>query len=236
MTTKHPFAERVRKMRPVFFQLGLLIALATSLAAFKWTTYGDNVVLELGEGHMDTAFEMPPIKIIEDYKKEKQILKDKKLTPPDPDLINVVDDKTVVDTSTNNNLPTIDLTNLLANKPKNPNNGHPLVPEDNGIHEVSEIPPTYPGGDAERVKFIKDNMHFPYDIQYAPKTISVAVSAIVEKDGSLTDIKVIKDGGYASAGESAKDVVEKMPKWLPGYQGINRVRVRLVIPIKFRLD
>lgn len=236
MITRHPFADKARRLRPIFFQLGLLVALGTSLAAFKWTIYGDNVVVREEEGYMDTLYDMPPINIIDDYKKQKQEIKEKKFTPPDPIDVNQVDNETKVDTNTNHNdFPAIDLDGIIAFQPTLPNNG-PQQFDDNEIHDVSEIPPTYPGGDGERVKFIKKNMRFPFDIQYAPKTISVAVAAVVEKDGTLTEIKVVRDGGYPSAGEAAKDVVAKMPKWLPGYQGINRVRVRLVIPIKFRID
>lgn len=235
MITKHPFADKARKLRPIFFQLGLLVALGTTLAAFKWTTYGDNVVLNDEIGYMDTTYEMPPINIVDDYKKEKQVIKEKKLTPPKPDQINLVDNETKVDTATNNDIPFVDLEGLLASKPINPNNG-PEPFDDNKILDISEIPPTYPGGDKERVKFIKDNMRFPYDIQYAPKTISVAVSMVVEKDGSLTDIKIIRDGGFPSAGEAAKNVIAQMPKWIPGYQGLNKVRVRMVLPIKFKVD
>lgn len=237
MITKHPATERLRKLRPIFFQFGLLVSLGLTLAAFKWTTYMDTVEVKIEKGKTDKTYEITAINIIDEFQKKQETSKKIEVPKPDPDKMNLVDDKKEIEEKKQEDDSYQKyLDGLLNGKPKNPNAGPQIFENDDIVRDNVEKMPSFPGGDEARVKFIKKHIRFPYDLQYEPKTITVYTSAVIEKDGRLTNIQVVKDGGYPSAGEAAKKVVEQMPKWNPGYQGIWPVRVKIVIPIKFRID
>ena len=92
--------------------------------------------------------------------------------------------------------------------------------------------PIYPGGIEKMFEFIADNLRWPDDDACIQGR--VVVSFIVEKDGSLTDVKVIKSLDPAFDKEAIR-VVKSMPKWEPGMWRGKPARVHYCIPIKFRL-
>lgn len=238
MIVKHPETARLRKMRPVFFQVGLLLALGVTLAAFKWTTYGDNVDAKTYIGKVEESEGLRAINIIDEHKKEVvKVEKQKKLTPPDPDKMNLVKNDVVVDTNVYEQKPDPYLQGIANAEPTNPFGGPPVFKEDN--EPVGWVPkmPSYQGGDIAMAKFIQKRMIVPYDVKMnANQNITIYTEFVVEKDGRLSEIKVVKDGGYPSAGEAAQKVIETMPKWNPGFQDIWPVRVRVVIPIKIKME
>ena len=93
--------------------------------------------------------------------------------------------------------------------------------------------PKYPGGIEKMFEFIADNLRWPGDDDSCIQG-RVVVSFIVEKDGSLTDVKVIKSLDPAFDKEAIR-VVKSMPKWEPGMWRGKPARVHYCIPIKFRL-
>ena len=93
--------------------------------------------------------------------------------------------------------------------------------------------PKYPGGIEKMFEFIADNLRWPGDDDACIQG-RVVVSFIVEKDGSLTDVKVIKSVDPAFDKEAIR-VVKSMPKWEPGMWRGKLARVKYCIPIIFRL-
>ena len=93
--------------------------------------------------------------------------------------------------------------------------------------------PKYPGGTEKMFEFIADNLRWPGDDDSCIQG-RVVVSFIVEKDGSLTDVKVIKSVDPAFDKEAVR-VVKSMPKWEPGMWRGKPARVHYCIPIRFRL-
>ena len=93
--------------------------------------------------------------------------------------------------------------------------------------------PKYPGGIEKMFEFIADNLRWPGDDDSCIQG-RVVVSFIVEKDGSLTDVKVIKSLDPAFDKEAVR-VVKSMPKWEPGMYRGKPARVKYCIPISFRL-
>jgi TonB family protein len=91
--------------------------------------------------------------------------------------------------------------------------------------------PKYPGGTEKMFEFIADNLRWPDDDACIQGR--VVVSFIVEKDGSLTDVKVIKSVDPAFDKEAIR-VVKSMPKWEPGMWRGKPARVKYYIPISFR--
>ncbi|OAB25073.1 outer membrane transport energization protein TonB [Flavobacterium fryxellicola] len=100
---------------------------------------------------------------------------------------------------------------------------------DNQIYNTAgiEVKPDFPGGINKFYKFVGDNYQTPEEEGLKGK---VYVTFVVEKDGSLTDIKVIRDIGYGT-GKEAIRVLKKCPKWTPGEQNGKKVRVLYSLPI-----
>ena len=93
--------------------------------------------------------------------------------------------------------------------------------------------PKYQGGPEKMFEFIADNLHWPDDDDSCIQG-RVVVSFIVEKDGSLSDIKVSKSIDPLFDEEAVR-VVKSMPKWEPGMWNGKPARVKYCIPIRFRL-
>lgn len=104
-----------------------------------------------------------------------------------------------------------------------------VVEEDNQIYNTAgiELKPEFPGGIDKFYTFVGKNYQPPEEEGLKGK---VFVSFVVEKDGSLTDIKVIRDIGYGT-GKEAIRVLKSCPKWNPGEQNGKKVRVLYSLPI-----
>jgi TonB family protein len=100
--------------------------------------------------------------------------------------------------------------------------------------EVEEMP-SFPGGDEARVRFMIENIKYPENAKKNGIQGKVFVQFIVEKDGKITNVKVIR-GFNKECDEEAVRVIKLMPKWNPGKQKGQAVRVQFVLPIKFALD
>jgi protein TonB len=104
-----------------------------------------------------------------------------------------------------------------------------VIEEDTSVHSLAGIEqkPEFPGGIEKFYAFVGKNYTPPEEEGLKGK---VYVTFVVEKDGSLTDIKVIRDIGYGT-GKEAIRVLNKCPKWLPGEQNGKKVRVLYSLPI-----
>jgi len=99
---------------------------------------------------------------------------------------------------------------------------------------VLSILPAPVGGDEAWMKFLKKNLRYPEQAIDAEKSGKVWISFIIEKDGSLTDIKVARGAGYGMD-EEAMRVLKKAPAWTPGIQRGKPVRVQFTLPVNFSL-
>lgn len=102
------------------------------------------------------------------------------------------------------------------------------------VFSVVEQMPSFPGGDMAMMEFLRDNMKYPADAEKQKVEGRVVVQFIVEKDGSLSHVNVLRSA-FPSLDEEAVRVVESMPRWEPGIQKGHPVRVKYVIPITFKL-
>ena len=98
-----------------------------------------------------------------------------------------------------------------------------------------EMMPQFPGGESELFKFLRENVKYPRKARDNGISGRVYVSYIIDKDGSLRDIKIIK-GISQEIDEEAMRVIKLMPKWIPGMQDGIAVQVQYNIPINFKLD
>lgn len=96
-----------------------------------------------------------------------------------------------------------------------------------------ENPPKFPGGMAAFYKFLGANIKYPEQAKKANIEGKVFVSFVVEKDGSIANVKVDRSLGYGTDEEAAR-VIKLSPNWIAGVQNGEPVRVRYNIPIQFR--
>lgn len=95
--------------------------------------------------------------------------------------------------------------------------------------------PEFPGGMEAWAKFIRKNLNYPYAAQEAGVQGKVFISFVVERDGSITDVKVAKGIGFGCDDEAMR-VIKKSPRWKPGMQNKQFVRVRYNMPINYLLS
>lgn len=104
--------------------------------------------------------------------------------------------------------------------------------EDNVIHDMKavQVQPEYPGGIQEFMKFVVSKMESSM-LQGDLGTVRMQFRFVIEKDGRLTDIVTLNDGGHPDLANVAKNVLSWSPKWQPGVNNGRPVRVAYTIPI-----
>ena len=112
---------------------------------------------------------------------------------------------------------------------------HKDTTTDDKVYDVCEQMPTYEGGDAALLKYLGENLKLPEEDQERGMQGRMVVGFIVEKDGSLTNVKVLRPVDIALDAEVLR-VVKGMPKWIPGRHNGQRVRVRYLLPIHICLQ
>ena len=111
----------------------------------------------------------------------------------------------------------------------------PPAVEETKIFEVVEQMPSFPGGDAALMQFLSKNIKDPVVAEEHGIQGRVIATFVVERDGSITDVKVVKSVD-PSLDKEAIRVLKSMPKWIPGKQNGSAVRVKYTVPVTFRLQ
>ena len=106
---------------------------------------------------------------------------------------------------------------------------HKDTTTDDKVYDVCEQMPIYEGGDAALLKYLGENLKLPEEDKERGMQGRMVVGFIVEKDGSLTNVKVLRAVDIALDSEVLR-VVKGMPKWIPGRHNGQRVRVRYLLP------
>lgn len=106
--------------------------------------------------------------------------------------------------------------------------------DDSEVFNVVEHMPEYPGGVKELMKFLSSTIKYPANAEKNKIEGRVIVEFIVNKDGSLSDVKVVR-GVDPELDAEALRVVNAMPKWKPGMQKGEPVRVKFTLPVMYRL-
>ena len=105
----------------------------------------------------------------------------------------------------------------------------------NKVFDVVEEMPSFPGGQAALMSFLSSNIKYPVVAQENGVQGRVIVGFVVERDGSITDVKVMRSVD-PSLDREAQRVVRAMPRWKPGKQNGSAVRVKYTVPVVFRLQ
>ena len=107
--------------------------------------------------------------------------------------------------------------------------------DENGVHQVCEEMPEFPGGMAECMKWLGKNINYPEDCKKEGVQGRVIVQFVVDKDGSIKDPTIAR-GVHPSLDKEALRVLSSMPNWKPGKQKGEAVKVRYTIPVMFKLQ
>jgi protein TonB len=211
----------------IFTEIGLIIALAVCLFAFEWKSY-EKTVQDLGTRQA------------EDIPEEIIPITEQKLKPPPPPppkqvvRINVVEDDVVVEDDLNINVEADQNTEVeeyIAPVMTQEEESE----EERQIFMVVESMPEFPGGEPALYKYLAENIKYPQMAKESGIQGRVFVTFVVERDGRVTDVRVLRGIG-GGCDEEAIRVVAAMPKWAPGKQRGKPVRVQYNLPVKFTLQ
>ena len=208
----------LEKKKGLFFQIGLVVTLVIVLGAFEWKSY-EKVDYNLGQLNLD------------DLEEEIIPITRQEITPPPPpppppeviviveDIVEIVDEAKIETTESDEKVAVIEIEKENEDE----------------FFMVEKKMPEFPGGDAGLMKYIQNNVKYPPIAKEYNITGKVYVSFIVDKSGSVTDVKIVR-GVDKSLDAEAVRVVKSLPKYKPGKQRGKAVRVMFTIPINFTLN
>lgn len=105
----------------------------------------------------------------------------------------------------------------------------------NKVFDVVEVMPSFPGGQGALMSYLSSHVKYPVVAQENGVQGRVTVSFVVERDGSITDVHVVRSVDPSLDREAAR-VVSSMPNWQPGKQNGSAVRVKFNVPVQFKLQ
>ena len=100
------------------------------------------------------------------------------------------------------------------------------------VYDVVEQMPSFPGGQAKLMRYLAENAKYPQDAYEETYGGRVIVQFVVEKDGSISNVEILKSV-FPSLDEEAMRLVKEMPHWNPGKQNNKPVRVKYTVPVSF---
>ena len=213
---KNPEVNLERK-RGLFLQIGLVIALLVVLGAFEYKTY-EKIAYNLGALNLDDLEEeIIPI--------TKQEVKPPPPPPPPPEIIEIVEDDVEIEDE-------IEIEDTESDEDEEI---EIIEEDDDEFFMVVENMPIFPGGDLGLMKYIQKHVKYPAIAKEYNITGKVYVSFIVDKSGSVTNVKIVR-GVDKNLDAEAVRVVKSLPKYKPGKQRGKSVRVMFTIPINFTLN
>ena len=207
----------LEKKKGLYFQIGLVITLIVILGAFEWKSY-EKVDYNLGQLNLDDIEEeIIPI--------TKQEIKPPPPPPPPPEVIEIVEDEVEIEEELEIEETESDEDIAIEIEEES----------DDDFFMVVENMPEFPGGDVGLMKYIQNNVKYPPIAKEYNITGKVYIQFIVDKTGSVTNVKVVR-GVDKNLDAEAVRVVKSLPKYKPGKQRGQNVRVMFTIPINFTLN
>ncbi|KAB1063395.1 energy transducer TonB [Salibacter halophilus] len=217
---KNPEVD-INKKRNLFFFVGFVFALGMVLVAFEWKIF-EETKTQLGQ--LDIQME----------EEEMIPITQRKPPPPPPppkqQILEIVEDDEEIEEELEIESTEID-ENTEIEFVETPEEE---VVEEPEIFQVVEDPPQFPGGEEELFKYLGKSIQYPPMAKDAGVSGVVYVTFVVNEDGSISDVEVLRGIG-AGCDKEAIRVVENMPKWKPGKQRGKSVKVQFNLPIRFTL-
>jgi len=226
MEIKKSDKANLEKKRTLFFEIGLIITLLIVIMAFEWSTRPKEQKLFTISSDEPIAEEQAPVTKQEEVK-----------APPAPPLqvfdIKIVDNKLDVDSKLEDWNANVDLNDNIDIKP--------VMQEEESSDEeqpfiIVEDPPQFMGGTIEDFRrWVAENLKYPEVAQENGIQGKVFVKFVVDKEGRVTDVTVIR-GVHPSLDQEAVRVIKSSPRWTPGRQRGRPVKVQFSIPVVFVLQ
>lgn len=230
--------EELRNQRGTSLLLGYVLVLAVMFCAFEYTTR--EIKYDDLEPIYESAFEEDMIPITT---QKEQMAPPPAAAPKVAEILNIVDDETElaeeeVQTSEEVNQAISTVTGVGAPTAvvAAPSIG-PVREEsdDDRIFEVVEENAMFPGGEAACYEWLSKNIKYPSIAQEQGIQGRVFVRFVVNRDGSIVDVEVLRSPD-PSLSKEAERVVKAMPRWKPAKQGNRTVRSRFNLPVMFKLQ
>lgn len=225
MELKKAEKANLENNKGVFRQMGLILSLGLMFIAFEYT---------------QTDLKASEIEVVEEAVMEEEAIPiTRQETPPPPppppppaftEVLNIVDDDVELDEE----LELDDMEMDDEMEVEIIEFEDEVEEDDNKVFMVVEKMPSFPGGDAALMKYLRKNVKFPAIAQENGIQGRVYVEFVVNKDGRIVDVKILK-GVDRHLDEEALRVVRNMPSWEPGEQRGKAVRVSYRLPINFTL-
>jgi len=223
MKTKKTKRANLERLRTIFIQIGLVIVLSAILVAFEWKSSVESPKEYIIQTDYNDLTILPPV------------------TRPKAEVPKKVKVPTFVITPDNFEVPDVNLDNLITeigegdaieiidfNEPVE-------VVEEPIYYKVEEYPKFMGKNDNAFRKYIIDNIKFPVDAQENGLTGQVQAQFVVDLDGSLSQIKILR-GVHPSIDKEVLRVIQNSPKWEPAVQAGKNVRAMYGIIIAFKLQ
>ena len=224
---KSPKADLEGK-KSTWLLIGYVLILAVVFVAFEWSERDKQILV--AQGPVEIKFEEDMVPITQ---------QEQKPTPPPPQAPSAEEVLKIVENDAN-----IEETEVATSEDKGEavqvvSTGPAVVVEEvveeEQIFQVVEEMPSFPGGDAECMRFLNKNIKYPTIAQENGIQGRVILQFVVNKDGSIVDVVVARSVDPYLDKEALR-VVNMMPKWKPGKQRGKPVRVKFTLPVTFRLQ
>lgn len=224
MDIKEGRSNKLREQRILFVSIGLCLSLLFVIGGFEWKIYSDNSTVAIDKN-------------VEKFEDLVEVPQTEQPPPPPPQveqvqIVEVEDEEIIEDVQFNLDVEMTEET-VIEDVEANITEEMPEEEADE-IFTIVEEKPNPVGGMQAFYQYVSDNLEYPARATRMNIEGRVFVQFVVEKDGALTDIQVVRGIG-AGCDEEAIRVISGAPKWNPGKQRGRPVRVRMILPIVFKL-
>lgn len=222
MEPKKSESADLEKKRGLYFQIGLVTALACTLIAFEWKSY-DKKDFDLGQLKIEDI----PEEIIPITKQEE---KPPPPPPPVAQVLNIVQDDVKLDEEAK-----VEETEVTEDTKIEVIEKKEEVVDEPEIFTIVEDMPEFPGGGEKALlQYLSNNIKYPAIARENGITGTVYVTFEIDQNGKVKDAKILRGIG-GGCDEEALRVVMNMPAWKPGKQRGKPVRVQYNLPVRFVL-
>ncbi len=226
MQVKKSEQASLEKDKLIYTLMGLVFVLSLVYVALEWTE------------REVTKYEVTDTEFL--FEEEVEIQQTTQETPPPPpppavqevEVLNVVEDNVETESIEVNTEDDKETEVVIAA----PVEAVEEVEEDEVVFVIVESMPEFPGGQQALFKYLSENVKYPVIAQENGIQGRVICQFVVNKDGSIVDVEVVRSGGDPSLDKEAIRVIKSMPKWKPGKQRGKPVRVKYTVPVNFKLQ
>ncbi|MDE5561009.1 MAG: energy transducer TonB [Bacteroidaceae bacterium] len=229
--------DELRSQKSTSLLIGYVVVLAAMFAAFEYTQR-DVVVQEEGKIYESFVMEEDMIPITQ---QQEIVAPPPQAAPKVAEIINIVDNETElpeeeIETSEEVNQAITTVVGTGAPSAVATGPVGPVVEEtdDDRVYDVVEENASFPGGEKACYDWLGKNIKYPQICQEQGVQGRVIVGFVVNRDGSIVDVKILRSPDEHLSAEAMR-VVKLMPKWKPARQGNKTVRSRFTLPVLFQL-